>query len=253
MDGGKASHRNEGSSEAKASNRRRPQGVTPWAALAAAVIIALLAAPMALQLSPTARPPINDLLRDLQTKYDSVADFSANFEHSYAGGLLSTSVTEHGSVLIKKPGKMRWSYDTSDEKLYVSNGTTFYSYFPIDRQVIVTSLPPDDYASTPALFLAGRGNIRTDFVASYEDSATEVHTWTLRLTPHNTTVEYEWLVIVIDRTTLSIVGLSTKDYQGGRSTYRFSQLEENKGISDDLFDFRIPPDTDVIRNDPVAR
>ncbi len=219
----------------------------------APIVTTLLVAALLAQAPSSTEPPIDDLLRDLQVKYDSVADFSADFEHSYSGGLLSTSVTEHGSVLIKKPGKMRWRYDTSDEKLYVSNGETFYSYFPFDRQVIVTPIPPDDYASTPALFLAGKGDFRTDFAASYEDAATTAQTWTLRLTPHDTTAEYESLAIVVDRATLSIVGLSTADYQGGRSTYRFSRLQENEGLSDDLFEFTIPPNTDVIRDELVAR
>ena len=219
----------------------------------AAIIIVTVSTGLLAQPASTTLPPIDDLLRDLQQKYDAVADFSAEFEHSYSGGLLTTSVTEHGSVHIKKPGKMRWTYDTADEKLYVSNGETFYSYFPIDRQVIVTPLPPDDYASTPALFLAGKGNLQTDFAVSYEDSMTDDGTWTLRLTPHDATVDYERLVIDVDRTTLSIVGLSTLDYQGGRSTYRFSRLEENQGLEDDLFDFAIPPNTDIIRDDPMGR
>ena len=227
--------------------------MTPRAAALAPILATLFAATLFGQLPSAAKPPIDDLLRDLQIKYDSVADFSAEFEHSYSGGLLSTSVTEHGSVLIKKPGKMRWRYDTSDEKLFVSNGELFYSYFPIDRQVIVTPVPADDYASMPALFLAGKGDLQTDFAASYEDSAADVRTWTLRLTPHDTTAEYESLAIVVDRSTLSIVGLSTVDFQGGQSTYRFSQLNENQGLSDDLFDFTIPPNTDVIRDEPIAR
>ena len=217
-----------------------------------AIFTVVASAALSAQLTSPATPPINDLLRDLQAKYDAVADFSAEFEHSYSGGLLTTSVTEHGSVHIKKPGMMRWKYDTADEKLYVSNGETFYSYFPVDRQVVVTPLPVDDYASIPALFLAGKGNLQTDFAASYEDSMKD-STWTLRLTPHDGTVDYGWLVIDVDRATLSIVGLSTIDYQGGRSTYRFSRLEENQGLEDDLFDFEIPPNIDIIRDEPMER
>jgi outer membrane lipoprotein-sorting protein len=40
--------------------------------------------------------------------------------------------------------------------------------------------------------------------------------------------------------------LTTRDRQGGESTLRFENLQENKGISDKDFAFRIPRGVDVI-------
>ena len=195
------------------------------------------------------RPPIDQLVRDLQAKYDSVRDFSADFEHQYSGGILSLSVVEHGTVEIKKPGKMRWKYASAEEKLYISDGDTFYSYFPLDRQVIVTAVPPDDRASTAALFLAGKGSLSADFNAAYDEADFPANTWVIRLTPLVGDVDYEWLTVTVDQRSLSITGLSTADYQGGESTYRFSNLEENQGLSDSLFTFTIPDNTDVVTED----
>ena len=41
----------------------------------------------------------------------------------------------------------------------MSDGTKLYSYIPEDKQVYVATVPPDDQATTPALFLAGKGNL----------------------------------------------------------------------------------------------
>ena len=41
-----------------------------------------------------------------------------------------------------------------------------YSYIPQDKQVIVATVPPDDQASTPTMFLAGKGNLTRDFTPS---------------------------------------------------------------------------------------
>ena len=202
---------------------------------------------------PPEAPPIDQLVRNLQSKYDSVRDFSADFEHRYTGGLLSISLVEHGTVLIKKPGKMRWSYATAEEKLYVSDGETFYSYFPLDRQVIVTEVPPDDRASTPALFLAGRGNLSEDFDAAYEDAPSSPEAWVIRLTPRVADAGYEWLVVTVDRRSLSITGLSTSDFQGGQSTYIFTGLEENQDLPDSAFEFTIPDNIDIVSDDPFLR
>src|SRR5579872_6566705 len=76
-----------------------------------------------------------DLARALQAKYDKVHDFSADFIHTYQGGVLKKQITERGHLLIKKPGKMRWEYSAPDEKLFVSDGVKIYSYLPQDKQV----------------------------------------------------------------------------------------------------------------------
>lgn len=195
------------------------------------------------------RPPLDELVRDLQAKYESVGDFSADFEHRYQGGLIRTSVVERGTVVIEKPGKMRWHYVAPEDKLYVSDGETFYSYYPADRQVVVTAVPPDDRASTPVLFLAGKGNLADDFSASYEEAPDRPGVWRLRLTPTVPDADYESLVLTVDRSTLSITGLSTIDLQGGESTYTFTNLEENTDPAPGRFTFEIPEGVDVIRDD----
>lgn len=218
--------------------------------MAGTVLIATLSS---VEAQPPNAPALDQLVRDLQSKYDTVRDFSADFEHSYTGGVLSISLIEHGTVLIKKPGKMRWSYATADEKLYVSNGEMFYSYFPLDRQVIVTKVNRDQQASTGALFLAGKGKLSEDFDASYEDPPASPDSWAIRLTPRVSDADYEWLVVTVDRRSLSITGLSTLDFQGGQSTYIFTGLKENQDPPDSEFEFTIPDNIDVVSDDPFLR
>ena len=210
------------------------------------------AAPIARQI-PTC-PPVTELVAALQTRWDLVLDLSGEFEQSYTGGVLRTSLIERGSVSIKKPGRMRWRYTVPEEKLFVSNGETLYSYFPLDRQVLVTRVPPDDRATTPALFLTGKGDLTRDYTAAYDETA-EVppNTWVVRLTPVLPDAEYEWLSLTVDRTSLQIRRLVATDYQGGVSTFTFSNLKENQGLSDKLFAFEIPGNTDVIADDSLVR
>lgn len=219
-------------------------------AVAGTVLIATLSS---VEAQPPKAPALDQLVRDLQTKYDTVRDFSADFEHRYTGGVLSVSLVEHGTVLIKKPGKMRWSYATADQKLYVSNGEMFYSYFPLDRQVIVTKVHQDQQASTAALFLAGQGRLSEDFDASYEAGPAPPDSWAIRLTPRVSDADYEWLVVTVNRRSLSITRLSTLDFQGGQSTYIFTGLAENQDPPDSEFEFTIPDNTDVVSDDPFLR
>src|SRR5438046_4834937 len=107
-----------------------------------------------------------ELARALQKKYDAIKDFSAEFVHVYEGGVLKKQMTERGRVLVKKPGKMRWDYTAPDQKLFVSDGVKMYSYIPQEKQVYVTSVPQGDQATTPMLFLTGKGDITRDFTPS---------------------------------------------------------------------------------------
>lgn len=200
------------------------------------------------------RPPIVDLIVDLQAKYDSVRDFSADFEHTYAGGVLRTVLVERGTVQIKKPGMMRWNYNWPEEKVFVSDGSSLYSYIPFDRQVIIGKLPSDDRASTPALFLAGRGNLSTDFTAAYDELETAApDNWIIRLTPTGENVEYSHLVLGIDRKSLSITQLRETNYQGAVSTFTFTALKENEELPDSLFTFEIPRGTEIVTENSFRR
>jgi outer membrane lipoprotein carrier protein len=194
------------------------------------------------------RPAADVLASQLQKRYQGIRDFSADFVHTYRGGVLRTQATERGNVTIKKPGLMRWVYTNPEKKEFVSDGKKIYSYLPQDKQVLVTSVPSDDQATTPALFLAGKGDIARDFTAAYTD-APAAGTAALKLTPRKSEPEYEYLVVAVDQATLQIRALTTRDRQGGDSTLNFTNLKENRGISDKTFAFRIPRGVDVISDD----
>jgi len=209
------------------------------------VLLAALAVPT--PNAQTVQPPAAELARALQKKYETVADFSADFVHVYEGGILRKRVTERGTLLVKKPGKMRWAYTSPEQKLFVSDGVKMYSYIPQDRQVIVTALPAGDQPGSPVLFLAGKGNIERDFKVSYADLPdVPAGTYALKLVPVERQQDYDWLVLEVDRQSLGVRALVTTDAQGGRSAFTFWNLKENIGLSDKSFTFKIPRGVDVV-------
>jgi outer membrane lipoprotein carrier protein len=194
-------------------------------------------------------PTAAEVARSVQARYEQVRDFSADFVQSYTGGVLGEKVTEQGTVLIKKPGKMRWTYTSPERKIFVSDGVNMYSYVPEDRQVIVTPVAPSD-ETTPTLFLAGKGDITRDFVVSYTDvGGAPEGTLALNLVPTRHETDYNALILVVDRKTYGLRMLITTDQQGGQSTFTFSKLKENIRIPDSEFVFKIPRGVEVIRQD----
>ena len=209
----------------------------------------LSAAFLVLALADVSAP---ELAAALQKKYDSVKDFSADFTHTYEGGVLRKRITERGRLLIKKPGKMRWEYSSPEEKLFVSDGAKMYSYIPQDKQVIVATISAEDEATTPTLFLAGKGNLTRDFTPSLIDLPPEMPSGTraLKLVPKSRQQDYDWLVLAVDPSSLDIRGLVTTDAQGGKSSFSFTNLKQNVGLADKDFAFKIPRGVDVVSASP---
>jgi outer membrane lipoprotein carrier protein len=194
-----------------------------------------------------ARPAATETARALQQKYDRVADFTADFTHTYAGGVLKKTSVERGTVQIKKPGRMRWDYSSPEKKLFVADGREVYSYIPADKQVVISSIPQTDNATAAVLFLAGKGNLTRDFVVTYDSQPETPDSWALRLDPRQKQADYDWLVLVVDRQTLQIRSLTAAAKDGGRSTFAFTNYRENAGVPDKAFEFKIPKGVDVIK------
>jgi outer membrane lipoprotein carrier protein len=215
--------------------------------LSALAMAVLLVSPASAQVPPAGQPPSADAVaRALQDRYNLIHDFTADFVHSYQGGVLRQTAVESGQLLVKKPGKMRWDYKAPERKTFVSDGRKLYSYLPLDKQVIVSDVPDDDHATTPALFLAGKGNLQRDFTVSFAQADAPAGTTVLKLVPRRSEAEYDWLMLAIDPRSLQIRTLITVDGQGGRSTFTFTNLKENVGLADKEFAFAVPRGVDVV-------
>jgi len=186
----------------------------------------------------------------IQRHYEQIRDFRADFTHTYEGGVLRKKTVERGQMAIRKPGRMRWTYTSPEQKVFVSDGVKLYSYVPADKQVYVATVPTGDDASTPALFLAGKGHITRDFTATLATpTGAPAGSAAIKLTPVKPEREYDTLVLVVDRASLQWRMLVTTDRQGGTSTFAFTNLRENTGVPDREFVFTIPRGVDVITDD----
>lgn len=215
-------------------------------------LLSLIALSLALSLPPSQVPAATaspaDVAQALQKKYDRIRDFSADFLHQHEGGAVRRKREERGTLLVKKPGKMRWTYKAPDAKVFVSNGARLYQYFPDDNRVIMGDAPGDDQPAV--LFLSGRGNLTRDFTVSLGKTSTS-GSWTLHLEPKQPQAEYDWLEIAASRDTLQLQSLTVGEKTGSRSTFTFTNFKENPGLADNAFEFAIPKGAEVTRAGPV--
>lgn len=214
-------------------------------------LAASLAHPVRAQSPGTAGAQSAEALAEaIEARYRGITDFSARFTQRYRSGFLRTqSQEEEGTLLVKRPGRMRWVYEKPERKELILTGDLIYVYLPAERQVEEI---PQDPATMPALFLSGEGNLLRDFEVTLTESPM-ADTVALKLTPRVPEPAYEHLVVAVDPSSLQLRALVTFDSQGGESTLRFTNLRENTGIADREFEFRPPRGVDIIRDGRITR
>jgi outer membrane lipoprotein carrier protein len=195
--------------------------------------------------SSQAPPSADQLARQLQSHYDQVKDFRADFTQSFRGIALPQQTSERGKVMVKKPYRMRWTYTAPEKKELVTDGLQIWDYRPVDRVVLVRPLPKEGEASTALLFLAGRGNLTRDFSVSMPATQPEGE-WHLSLVPKSRQADFTSLVVQVDRRSMALRGLVKID-ETGTWAYKFVNLEENVGLSDKSFFFTPPAGVEIIR------
>jgi len=204
------------------------------------VVALAIAGPLAYVQAP---PSAADLARRIQAHYDTVHDFTADFTQSQTSGVLPQASVERGTVKIKKQNRMRWIYAAPEKKEFVADGSRIYSYFPADKYVMISPLPGPEDASTPLLFLSGRGSLVADFTSRLAPDQPDGE-WHLSLVP-KTRQDFTSLTLAVDRTSLALRGLTVHDDQGGVSTFRFTDLRENRHLADREFSFTIPKGVEI--------
>ena len=189
------------------------------------------------------------LAAKVQQRYNGIKDIRADFVQTYEGGVLRTKATERGTMAIKRPGKMRFIYTKPEKKEFVSDGSRLYTHLVADKQVIVSPAPGADEGDIPAMFLAGQSDLVRDYTPGFTTlPGAAPGLLMLKLIPKKSNAEYESIGIGVDPKSLQIQFLTAVDTQGGRSSFTFSNVKENQGLSDKEFVFRIPRGVDVVTN-----
>ena len=205
-------------------------------------LAALLPPPPATRSADADAELARSLVRRIEERQARAADLVARFTQSYRSGMLGREVTERGVVSIKRPGRMRWEYKDPEEKLFVSDGRTFYFYVPADRQVIVSE--QDEQRSLPARLLSGRGGLLDEFDASLEPPPEE-GVVRLKLVPREEEAEVARAYVDAEPAG-RIRSILIEDAQGNRTRFRFENVRENTGLDDRLFRFEVPKGVEVV-------
>src|ERR1035438_1092959 len=96
---------------------------------AAALSICLCSQPR----SPSAKDSAQELAQRVDRHYNQLHSLKASFTESYEG--LGIKRSESGTLLLLKPGRMKWEYSSPAGKLFLLDGKYAWFYTLGDPQV----------------------------------------------------------------------------------------------------------------------
>jgi outer membrane lipoprotein carrier protein len=211
-------------------------------ALAALLLLAVLLPGAAFALGA------GEVADGVQKKYSALNDLSASFNQESRVVTLGRSRFKEGTILFKKPGRMRWDYSPPDPQLIVSDGETLWYYRQEQKQVFIRNLGSVFAIQTPLLFLFGEGRLADQFLWEEKElTADGEGTYLLEMTPRSETPDLVSLALAVREGDFSIAATVLTDAFGNVTRLDFSEERENQGLEEGPFTFEVPEGSEVIR------
>lgn len=192
---------------------------------------------------------VKNLVVGLESRYGNMKGLSADFTQVYQDRS-GRKLQEQGTLLLKKPGKMRWEYHQPEEKLFIVNDKTVYFYIPAEKEVTVTELKESDDPRAPFVFLLGRKNLQKDFKSielSKIESPIVAGNVVLELVPKRVSTTLKRLFVEVNPKAVQLSRLVLINANDGRSDFILSNFKENFLPEDKQFDFTPPQGVKVVR------
>jgi outer membrane lipoprotein carrier protein len=183
--------------------------------------------------------------------YNRLTSLRAAYTEHYSG--MGQQRTENGTLLLRKPGRMRWTY--SDGKLFVLDGKFATSYTPGDAQAERVPAKQLDDMRSPLRFLLGHTQLEKELDGLKLTPAAD-GAMTLAGTPHYAMSpgdqRVQRIAVTVQPASGVIVGLRVEEIDGTVTEFAFREIHENVPVQDGDFRFTPPAGVTVVDGMPPA-
>jgi outer membrane lipoprotein carrier protein len=157
--------------------------------------------------------------------------------------MLNRTEITRGNVQIKKPGKMKWVYNSPDPQVLISDQKNLWLYIPEEEQVTKMPIESVYSSNSPALFLAGQA-ILTD-IFNVVQVLTEKDKFVAVFTPKEVESSLSRLVLRANKNSYQITGATVYDKLGNKTAIKFRSIRINEEIPESVFNFEVPAGVEI--------
>jgi chaperone LolA len=175
----------------------------------------------------------------------AMSGMEASFTQRFTAKGFKTSQVENGTVVFGTLPKMRWSYSSPEEKLFVFDGTSSWFYVPGDKQVTTGRVTDARRRELPFLLLGDPVARERVFVVKQQNRGGNVVT---TLQPRDKSSVIRGVTVTIAPSTHLIQRIDYTDRDGNQTSFSFSGYHRT-AASADTFTFAPPAGVQVIRAD----
>ncbi len=190
----------------------------------------------------TPAPNAKELANRVDHHYNSLRSLKSVFTQTYQG--LGMDRTESGTLLLLKPGRMRWNYNAPKGKVFILNGKYAWSYTPGDAQAQRIPAKELNDLRSPLRYLLGHAQLNRELEHLTAIPAADGEV-TLTGVPKGmeNRVAQLTLTVTADGT---ITAISIKEIDGSVTSFAFTDQVPNAAISPATFQFTPPPGVPVV-------
>lgn len=187
-------------------------------------------------------PSAHELAQHVDRHYDRLRTLKASFSESYAG--LGMERAESGTLLLSKPGRMRWDYNTPAGKLFLIDGKYALFYTPGDRQVQRIPAKELDDLRSPLRFLLGHTELEKEMV-NLTAAATPDGAFVLSGKPKGQEKRVTRLALTVTSEGV-ITAIEVEETDGATTRFSFTQEQSNVPLAPETFRFTPPAGVPVV-------
>jgi outer membrane lipoprotein carrier protein len=185
------------------------------------------------------------LIHKVDDHYNHLSSLRAHYVERYTG--MGMDRSESGTLLLKKPGRMRWSYDKPVGKVFVLDGKFAWFYTPGDTQAQKVPAKELDDLRSPLRFLLGHTQLgkELDNLTVTPDGAD------FRITGVPKGMAQRVKLLTLGVTAAGVIQqMRIEELEGSVTEFTFSGIEENVPVKADDFVFHLPAGVTIVNGLP---
>jgi outer membrane lipoprotein carrier protein len=206
------------------------------------------------------------LIHAIEARYHGAQTLKAAFYERYSdNGSKGSGTAESGTVYFSQPGRMRWEYESPEQKLFIVDGANVWFYVPADRTVSRAKVRQSSDWRTPIALLTGKSDLAKlcrsiEIVdpakaANSEDAPTGAGNTVLRCTPKRESgdPDQEIREVLLEADAQAhLVRLIIRQPGNLETEFRFANWQENLPVAESKFHFAPPPGVAVVDESALA-